>query len=121
MNENKYNRNNQSGLFRERIEVSRLINTVDRIRQQVESYEPVGTFWAMVKSYSNRERIDEGTEHFEIDKRFVIKYNRELLDIINENNNTFVVLHRGIMYDVKEAVNDNQLNKTITIRLRGVR
>lgn len=121
MRDFKYNYRSQSGMYRERITVQRLINNVDRIRQQVEQYETVQSFWAMVKTSSNREQIREGTEHFEIDKRFVVRYNGELMNILNSERNTFVILHEDIRYDVKEAINDNELNETITIRLRGIR
>lgn len=119
MKDFKYNYNNQTGMYRERIKIMQCSTTVDDIGQEIESYVDRGSYWSMVKTFSNREELRNGSEKFAIDKRFVIKYNKGLDDFVDSEQNTFEVIHKGITYKVKEAINDNDLNETITIRLLG--
>lgn len=106
-------------MYRERIKLMKLEITLDDISQEIETYVDYGNYWSMVKTFSNREELRNGTEKFAIDKRFVIKYNKSLDDFVDSEQNTFQVIHKGVTYDVKEAINDNDLNETITIRLLG--
>ena len=120
MKDYKYNYNNQSGMYRERIEIQQLITTLDETLQEKEEYVSLGKFWAMTKTFTNREILREGSEKFENDRRFVIKYNKSLDEFIYSQTNTFIVIHKNITYNVREAINDNDLNQTITIRLNGL-
>ena len=119
MKQNKYNYNNQTGMYRNKILLRKRIVVQDELLQDIEDYEDYGTFWAMVKTSSNSEQVANGQESTEIKKRYVLKYSKKLDDFINAEKTSFEVLHNNVMFDVKEAVNDNNLNQTVTIYCEG--
>ena len=116
---NKYNYNNQTGMYRNKIMLRQRVTELDELLQEIETYIDYGTFWAMVKTSNSREQIDAGQESTEIQKRYVLKYSKQLDEFINAEKTTFEVIHNGITFDVKEAINDNDLNETVTIYVEG--
>ena len=119
MKPNKYNYNNQSGMYRNKIMLRQRFIELDEMMQEIETYNDYGTFWAMVKTSNSREQIEGGQESTEIQKRYVIKYSKRLDEFINAEKTTFEIIHNGITFDVKEAINDNDLNETVTIYVEG--
>ena len=119
MRDNKYNYNSQTGMFREKLQLRQRSVTQDDLLQDIETYTDWGTYWAMVKTLTNRERIEAGQEQLNYSKRFVIKYAKSLDEFIASDQATFEIIHKGITYNVKEAFNDNDLNKTITVFVTG--
>jgi len=116
---NRYNYNNQSGMYRNKILLRQRVVIQDELLQDIETYIDYGTFWAMVKTSNSREQIEGGQESTEIQKRYVIKYSKRLDEFINAEKTTFEVIHNGVTFDVKEAINDNDLNETVTIYVEG--
>lgn len=116
---NRYNYNNQSGMYRNKILLRQRVVIQDELLQDIETYIDYGTFWAMVKTSNSREQIEGGQESTEIQKRYVIKYSKRLDEFINAEKTTFEVVHNGVTFDVKEAINDNDLNETVTIYVEG--
>lgn len=115
----KYNYNNQTGMYRHRIIIQQRIITQDELLQDIEEYIEWGKPWAMIKTSKNDESISAGQESTQYSKRFVIKYSASLQGFIDGEHTSFEVVHKGIIYNVKEAVNDNDLNETITIYCEG--
>jgi len=116
---NKYNYNNQTGMYRNKILLRQRVVVQDELLQDIEDYADYGTFWAMVKTSKNNETIVAGQESTKIQKRYVLKYSSRLDDFINAEKTSFEVVHNGIIYDVKEAIDDNDLHDTITIYVEG--
>ena len=119
MKPNRYNYNNQSGMYRNKIMLRQRVVIQDELFQDIETYIDYGTFWAMVKTSNSREQIEGGQESTEIQKRYVIKYSKRLDEFINAEKTTFEVIHNGVTFDVKEAINDNDLSETVTIYVEG--
>lgn len=116
---NKYNYNNQTGMYRNKILLRQRVVIQDELMQDIETYVDYGTFWAMVKTSNAREQLEGGQESTEIQKRYVVKYSKRLDEFINAEKTTFEVIHNGVTFDVKEAINDNDLNETVTIFVEG--
>lgn len=106
-------------MYRNKIMLRQRVVIQDDLLQDIETYIDYGTFWAMVKTSNSREQIEGGQESTEIQKRYVIKYSKRLDEFINAEKTTFEVVHNGITFDVKEAINDNDLNETVTIYVEG--
>lgn len=119
MKDYKYNYNNQTGMFRNKIQLLKTIQTVDDLHQDIESVEDFGFYWAMVKTNRARHLLEDGQDQTQYLKRYVIKYTKRLNDFLNSDHTNFKVLDKGIEYEVLEAVNDNDLNTTVTIYVRG--
>ena len=121
MFKNQYNFNNQSGQFRQRIQILQRQITQDSIGQNVEQDVDFGTYWAMVKTFVNRNQLNNDVEKTYEDRRFVIKYSRRLSDLLSTQDTIFHVRYKGNEYRVLEATNDNEQNKTLTIRVVDVK
>ena len=115
MKPQKYNYNNQTGMFRNKITIRQRTLEVDELLQEIETFVDYGTFWAMVKTSKTDESITAAQESTKIQKRFVVKYSKSLDVFIGAEKTSFEVVHKGIIYDVKEAIDDNDLHETITI------
>lgn len=119
MKKNNYNYNNQTGMYREKILLRQRTVAQDELMQDIESFEDWGSYWAMVKTSQNGEVMSAAQEQMKIQKRYVVKYSKSLDGFINAEKTSFEIIHKGITYDVKEAINDNDLNQTITIYVEG--
>lgn len=106
-------------MYRNKVLLRQRIITKDELFQEIESYEDYGYFWAMVKTSKNGELIENGQEQLKVQKRYVIKYSKKLESFINAEKASFELLHNGIIYDVREAIDDNDLHETITIYAQG--
>ena len=115
MLKNQYNYNNQTGMYRQKIKLTRRTVTTDALLQPIETFEEYGSYWAMIKTFDNRQELQSGTEQTRVRKRFVVKYAKSLQEFLDSEHTSFELEHKGIIYDVREAVNDNELNVTITI------
>mgnify|MGYP003468121417 FL=1 len=121
MLKNQYNFNNQTGQFKERIEIFMTTISSDQIGQNVKVNTSIGRYWAMVKTYVNRNEIRNGLERTAEDLRFVVKYSKGLNDLLNSSGTIFDVSYDGLNYRVLEAINDNQQNKTFTLRVEALK
>ncbi|MCK1987161.1 MULTISPECIES: phage head closure protein [Lysinibacillus] len=119
MKQFKYNENNHSGLYRHRISICKRILTKDALLQEIETFEDYGRYWAMIKTLKGSEIMGAGREQTKVEKRFVIKYAKSLDEFINTENTSFVIVQNEIVYDVKSAINDDDMNITITIVAEG--
>lgn len=119
MKPNKYNYNNQTGMYRNKILLRQRVIIQDDLLQDIEDYEDYGTFWAMVKTSKNGEIVENGQEQTKVQKRYVLKYSTRLSDFINAEKTSFEIVHNGVIFDVKEAFDDNDLHETITVYVEG--
>ncbi|MFJ7950774.1 phage head closure protein [Lysinibacillus sp. NPDC096418] len=119
MKKNNYNYNNQTGMYRHKILLRQRTITTDELLQEIETYEDYDHFWAMVKTSKNGESITAGQESTKVQKRYVVKYSSKLDEFINAEKTSFEVVHKGVVFDVKEAINDNDTNETVTIFVEG--
>ncbi|MEQ6353942.1 phage head closure protein [Lysinibacillus sp. M3] len=119
MKKNNYNYNNQTGMYRHKIFLRQRTITTDDLLQEIETFEDYGHFWAMVKTSKNGELIENGQEQVKVQKRYVLKYSKKLDDFINVEKTSFELVHKGVIFDVREAINDNDMNETITVYAEG--
>lgn len=119
MKQFKYNENNHSGLYRHRILIRKRTLTTDELLQEIETFEDYGRYWAMIKTLKGSELMEAGREQTKVEKRFVVKYAKSLDGFINDEHTTFEVVQNGISYDVKSAINDDDMNATVTIVAEG--
>lgn len=119
MKPNKYNYNNQTGMYRNKILLRQRVTELDDLMQEIETFVDYGTFWAMVKTSKNGELVENGQEQLRVQKRYVLKYSTRLADFINAEKTSFEIIHNGVIFDVKEAFDDNDLHETITVYVEG--
>lgn len=115
MKPNRYNYNSQTGMYRHKILIRQRVITQDELLQEIEDYIEWGNYWAMVKTSKNKDSFSAGQESTEYSKRFVVKYSASLQGFIDSEHTSFEIVQNGITYDVKEAIDDNDLHNTITI------
>lgn len=119
MKQFKYNENNHSGLYRHRILIRKRTLTTDELLQEIETFEDYGSYWAMIKTLKGSEIIGAAREQTKVEKRYVVKYAKSLDEFINDEHTTFEVVQKGVVYDVKSALNDDDMNNTVTIIVKG--
>lgn len=119
MKPNRYNYNNQTGMYRNKILLRKRTVTQDELLQDIETFEDYGHHWAMVKTSKNQEELTADQEQTKISKRYVIKYAKSLQRFIDDEHTSFEVIHNNVIFDVKEAIDDNDLHETITIYCEG--
>lgn len=106
-------------MFRHKILIRKRIITTDDIMQEIDDYEDYAKPWAMIKTIKGSELMSASQEQTENTTRFVIKYSRSLDEFITAEKTSFVIVHKGVTYDVKDAINDDELNETVTILAKG--
>lgn len=63
--------------------------------------------------------MDAGREQTKVEKRYVLKYAKSLDEFIDSEHTSFEVVQNGVVYDVKSALNDDDMNITVTIVVEG--
>lgn len=119
MRPNKYNYNNQTGMYRHWILIRKRTLTTDELLQEIETFEDYGGYWTMVKTLKGSEIMGAGREQTKVEKRYVLKYAKSLDEFINSEHTSFEVVQNGVVYDVKSALNDDDMNNTVTIVVEG--
>lgn len=119
MKQFRYNENNHSGKYRHRILIRKRTLTTDELMQEIETFEDYGRYWAMIKTLKGSEIMDAGREQTKVEKRYVLKYAKSLDEFINSEHTSFEVVQNGVIYDVKSALNDDDMNITVTIVVEG--
>ena len=111
----KYNYNSQTGMYRNKILIQRQITETDSRKQQTSKFVDFGYYFAMIKTQKADEILSADSEKTFIVDRFIVKYSKRLDVLIKEQGTLIKVIHKGREYDVTSAVNDNELNETITL------
>ena len=115
MQPNKYNPNFHTGKFRHRISFQKLGTTQDDLGQDVEGkWETVASAWAMIKTLQGREYYAAASAQSERTSRFVIPYQRGI-------DSTMRIVYDNRIFDIEQPpINDDEMNKTLTIIVREV-
>ncbi|MCM3628801.1 phage head closure protein [Paenibacillus glycanilyticus] len=121
MNPNKYNANSHTGRFNKRITIMGQSVIQDEIGNEIEVFTEICKLWSMIKTLRGSEYNAAGqTESVDI-TRFIIKWTRTIEDIFALEKTKLSVQYKGISYDVKSVINDDELNQTFTIIAEGKR
>jgi SPP1 family predicted phage head-tail adaptor len=106
----KYQPNLNSGEFRHRITIQKLTSQEDELGQVVdEEWVDVKSVWASIKTLQGREYIEAAATQSETTVRFIIRHTTGI-------DETMRVVFKGKTYEiVAPPINDNELNKTLTI------
>ena len=105
--------------FRHRIELFKRSTTVDDLLQEIETYESVGKLWADIKTLKGSEYIGAAQEKQNKMTRFIVRYSKSIEQFLQTEKTSFEILFKGVTYDVKDAMNDDEMNKTVTIIAEG--
>lgn len=115
MLENRYNRNTQTGMYRNRILIRRRVLTQDDLLQEIETFEDYGRYWARIITVRGSEYLAAAQEKQNNTSRFIIKYSTTLEELIQSDKTSFEIEYKNNIYDVKDVYNDNELDLTVTI------
>jgi SPP1 family predicted phage head-tail adaptor len=111
----KYNPNFNSGQFRHRITFQKYIETEDVLGQKEESWEDVTSVWSKIKTIKGKEYFQAGAAQTEIITRFIIRYREGI-------SGSMRIKYEDRLFDIVDPpINDDELNKTLTIIAREVR
>lgn len=102
------------GMLSRRISIERLQLTPDALGGFTEAWQPLSQPWAYIKPSSGRESVSADKLEATAVSRFVIRYNKNLLESDR-------VLYRGVYYNIRSLINiDEQDEYTEVIAERGV-
>jgi len=106
----KYNPNFNTGSFRNRITFLKLASIEDELGQEIgEDWVEFKNAWAIIKTLKGSEYLSSGSERATIISRFIIQY-------IEGITADMRIDYNGRIFDIIEPpINDDELNKTLTI------
>ncbi|HCG4535562.1 TPA: phage head closure protein [Salmonella enterica subsp. enterica serovar Typhi str. AG3] len=106
----KYNPDFNSGTFRHKITIFKEANGQDDDGFPVENArENVCTVWSAIKTVKGSEYISSAATQAEVTNRFIIRF-REGIDT------RMKIEYKGRIFDIViPPINDNEMNKTLTI------
>lgn len=119
MKPNKYNANSHSGRFNKRISIWGPTVTQDDIGNEIESFGELCKVWSMVKTTKGSEYPAAAQTNTVNVTRFVVRYSEALRDLFDEKKTKIELRYKGVNYDVKSIINDDELNITYTIIAEG--
>ncbi|KGR74895.1 phage head closure protein [Ureibacillus sinduriensis] len=104
--------------FNRRISLFKRTITVDELLQEIETFEEVKKLWAMIKTLKGEEvqKADSSTINT---SRFVVRYSKFLHDLFEDEKTSLEIHYRGVIYDIKSVINDDEANITYTIVAEG--
>ena len=105
--------------FKHRIELFRRTLTVDEMMQEIEKYESWGKLWAAIKTIKGTEYIGAAQEKQNKTTRFIVRHSKSLEQFLHTEKTSFEIIYKGVTYDVKDAMNDDEMNITVTIIAEG--
>ena len=109
----KYNPNNHSGLFRNRISILQMVSGEDELGNQTGLEERLFTqAWAMIKTVKGSEYLSAAAVRGERIYRFIIHYAPGI-------TNDMTIAYEGRKFDIIEPpINDDEMDSTLTIIAR---
>ena len=105
--------------FKHRIELFQRTTIIDELLQETETYESWGKLWADIKTIKGTEYIAAAQEKQNKTVRFVVRYSKPLERLLQADKTSFEIVYKSVTYDVKDAMNDDEMNKTVTIIAEG--
>lgn len=108
MKPNKYDRNNHTGKFRNKIIVEHYVEGVNENGYPVENWEPFKELWSNIKTVKGSETVTSSTEVNTDTYRFIVRYTEGLHPKMR-------VLFKGRVFDIQAVLNDDEMLDTQTI------
>jgi SPP1 family predicted phage head-tail adaptor len=96
------------GQFKNRISFEKLDGYEDALGQYREEWVQDVSVWCMIKTVQGREYFTAAASQSEKTYRFVIRYRSGI-------NSTMRIKYNGRIFDIDSVINDDELNKTLTI------
>lgn len=97
------------GLLKHKITIQAPSTTEDELGQQKVSWTDYKTVRCMIKTLQGREYFEAAATQSESNVRFVMRY-------MSDIDSTMRIIYKGKIYDiVAPPINDDELNKTLTI------
>ncbi|ALY08068.1 putative head-tail adaptor [Bacillus phage vB_BhaS-171] len=110
----KYNPHFNTGQFRNRISIQQLTETENQMGDTVTGWEEFKNVWAMIKTVRGKEIMQAGAIQGELTVRFVTHYTPGI-------TNDMRIIYDGRTFEITAPpINDDELNKTLTIMAREV-
>lgn len=100
------------GQFRHRINIQEPVITRDSLGQEEITWEDVKMLWCMIKTVQGREYIAAAATQTEKTTRFVVRYTTGI-------DESMRIVHKEKVYEIESVINDDEMNKTLTIIGRG--
>jgi SPP1 family predicted phage head-tail adaptor len=100
-------------LFRHRITFQSFTETTNENGFPVQDWTDVKTVWAMIKTLQGREYYEAATTQNENTVRFVIRYTSGI-------NPDMRIKYKDRTFEILSVINDDELNKTLTIMAKEV-
>jgi SPP1 family predicted phage head-tail adaptor len=100
-------------LFRHRITFQEFSETTNENGFPVQGWTDVKTVWAMIKTLQGREYYEAATTQNENTVRFVIRYTSGI-------NPDMRIKYKERTFEILSVINDDELNKTLTIMAKEV-
>lgn len=93
-----------------KIIIQRLVTVTDELGQELEDeWQDFKAPWATIKTMQGREYFAAATAQAENTYRFIIRYTTDV-------TNDMRIIYKGRVFDIIEPpINDDELNKTLTI------
>lgn len=109
----KYNPNYNTGQFRHRITFQEFTETTNENGFPVEDWQDKHYLWAMIKTLQGREYHQAAATQNENTVRFVVRYTSGITPDMR-------ILYKGRVFDIVSVINDDEMNKTLTIIAKEV-
>lgn len=110
----KYNPNYNSGSFRHKITFQQYVESENELGDTIKGWEDFKSVWAMIKTTQGKEFIQAAAVQGERTVRFVIRYTTGI-------TNDMKIFYDGREFDIiSPPINDDELDKTLTIMAREV-
>lgn len=94
--------------FNKRITFKKEINTTDDEGYNVTQLVDVKTVWCMIKTMTGKEFVEANTTQNEVTSRFVIRYTSDL-------SPDMLIDFKGRSFSILSIINDDEMNKTLTV------
>lgn len=119
MKPNKYNANTHTGRFNKRIALWGPVVTQDEIGNEIETFGEMRKVWAMIKTLKGSEYQAAAQSKAVNTTRFVVRYSVPLRDLFDAQRTKIEIRYKGVVYDIKSVINDDEMNETFTIVAEG--
>ena len=108
MKPNKYDQNNHTGKYRNKIEVQEFTESVNENGYPVEEWTTKHSLWSNIKTVKGSETVSASSELNTDTYRFIVRYTNGL-------HAKMRVLFKGRIFDIQAILNDDETLKTQTI------
>lgn len=119
MQPNKYNANSHTGRFNKRIALWGPVVKDDEIGNQIETFDEICKAWSMIKTTKGSEYHAAAQTNSVNVTRFVVRFSDSLCDLFATEKTKVEIRYKGVSYNIKSVINDDEMNKTFTIIAEG--